>query len=64
MTVSVGDRYSKSSAPTIVWTVSRIVEKNYPVPHAILVEERRSSRQITLLVPALETASMYTKLAA
>jgi len=62
MTVNIGDQYSKTDAPTIVWTVSRIIEKNFPIPHAILVEERRSSRQITLSIPALETASMYTKL--
>ena len=62
MSVNVGDRYSKSDAPTIVWSVSRIVEKIAPIPHVILVEEGRASRQITLSVPALETASMYTKL--
>ena len=62
MTVNVGGRFSKSDAPTIVWMVNRIIEKNFPVPHAILVEEGRSTRQITLSVPALETASMYMKL--
>jgi hypothetical protein len=63
MSVNLGDRYTKSDAPTIIWTVNRIIEKIAPIPHAILVEEGRSSRQITLSVPALETASMYTKLA-
>jgi hypothetical protein len=64
MTVNIGDRYSKSDAPTMVWTVSRILEKVAPVPHAILIVEGLSGRQITLSVPALETASMYTKLKA
>ena len=63
MSVNLGDRYTKSDAPTIIWTVNRIIEKIAPIPHAILVEEGRASRQITLSVPALETASMYTKLA-
>jgi hypothetical protein len=63
MSVNLGDRYTKSDAPTIIWTVNRIIEKNFPIPHAILVEERRSSRQITLSVQALETPAMYTKLA-
>ena len=62
MAVKLGDRYSKSDAPTIVWKVSRIIDKIAPIPHAILIEEGRSSRQITLSVPALETAAMYTKL--
>lgn len=62
MTVNLGDRYIKSDAPTIVWAVSRILDHIAPVPHAILVEEGHSRRQITLSVPALETASMYAKL--
>ena len=64
MTVNVGDRYSKSDAPDIVWTVRRIIEENFPLPHVILVEEGRPARQITLSVPALEIKSMYTKLEA
>jgi len=63
MSVNVGDRYSKSDAPTIVWMVSRIIEENFPMAHAVLIEEGHTSRQITLSVPALETTSMYTKLA-
>ena len=64
MAVNVGDKYSKSDAPDIVWTVSRIMEKNFPLPHVVLVEEGRPARQITLSVPALEIKSMYTKLEA
>ena len=64
MTVNIGDRYSKSDAPQIVWTVDRILEKIAPVPHAVLVVEGRSSRQITLSIPALEMTSMYKKLEA
>ena len=64
MTVKVGDRYSKSDAPAIVWMVSRIIEMNFPIPHAILIDEHRKSRQITLSIHALETKEMYTKLAA
>lgn len=63
MTVQVGDRFTKSDAPTVIWTVSRIITENYPMPHAILVGEGRSGRQITLAVSALETASMFKKLA-
>ena len=62
MTVNVGDKYSKSDAPDIVWTVSRIMEEKFPLPHVILVEEGRPTRQITLSVPALAIKSMYTKL--
>ena len=62
MTVNVGDKYSKSDAPDIVWTVSRIMEKNFPLPHVVLVEEGRPARQLTLSVPALAIKSMYTKL--
>ena len=64
MTVKVGDRYSKLDAPSIVWMVSRIIEKNFPIPHAILIDEHRKSRQITLSIQALETKEMYTKLVA
>ena len=62
MTVNIGDKFSKLDAPDIVWTVSRIIEENFPLPHVILVEEGRPARQITLSVPALEIKSMYTRL--
>jgi len=61
MAVQVGDRFSKTDAPHIIWEVSRILTQNFPTPHAALVEEGRPRRQITLSVSALETPAMYLK---
>ncbi len=62
MSVNVGDRFIKANVPYIVWEVSRISRETNPIPHAILNQEGRYNRQITLSVPALATVSMYTKL--
>ena len=62
MSVNLGDRYTKAGSPAIVWTISRILEDGNLIPHVVLAHEGRPDRQITLSVPALEMASLYTTL--
>ena len=62
MEINVGDRFIKTGVPSIVWTVSQILDVCSSIPHVLLVQEPHSNRQITLSVPALKSGSMYTKL--
>ena len=62
MSVNIGDRFIKANVPYIIWEVSRVSHEINPIPYAVLNQEGRNKRQITLSVPALATSSMYTKL--
>lgn len=62
MAVKVEDRFAKADAPNIIWRVVRILDARQPA-HAVLAQEGRPQRQITLSIEALGIASIYRKLA-
>lgn len=62
--VEKGDRYSKVDAPGVAWKVVRTQKVFDEFPHAVLIQESREGRQMTISHIGLAMASLYTKLAA
>ena len=64
LAVQTGDSYAKVDVPNIIWTVSKSVNIDDPVPHVHLVQEGVTNRKITLLISVLKDTSIYKKIEA
>lgn len=60
--IEKGDRFTKVDAPGIAWRVISSEKIFDRIPHAVLVQEDRQGRQMTISFIGLENASLYKRM--
>jgi len=61
--VSPGQRFVKTSTPSVVWTVEKLFQLPAEPPHARLFKEMQPRDKITVSVPTLANPRFFRRIA-